>query len=203
MMHLWNYDHNSGTSNWLQAICDGDTHAFQEKPAIAFHEGFAEYAKDDILHQVFGLQKVQPLNRRAYRNSAGQALASLAVVEGSDDGVINALHLLTTPDIYTRTFGTRTAAPVRDTTIAGTTATAGMTCPVSPNLTFWDVLKVFKPAPESGWKTAWQVGTPSYGVVRFFERASDVLRRFDTETKDLYLALIDTTSTVEPQSRCR
>ncbi len=201
MMHLWNWDHNSGTSNWLQAICDGDTHSFQEKPAIAFHEGFAEYAKDDILHEIFGTDKVEPLNRHSYRNGRDQALTSLAVVEGSDDGVINALHLLTTPNIYTRTFGTRASTTPAGTT-AGTTSTTGGTCPTPPNLTFWDVLRVFKPAPESGWKTAWQVGTASYGIVRFFERASDILRNFDTETKDVYLALIDPSSTVEPQSRC-
>ena len=202
VMHLWNYDHNTGTSNWLQAVCDGNTHSFQEKPAIAFHEGFAEYAMDDLLHEIWGLNRVEPFNRHSVRNRSGQALTNLKVVEGSDEGVTNALHTLTTPDIYTRTFGTRTSTTPRGSR-AGTTTTTGRNCPRSPNLDLWDVLKVFKPAPRSGWKTAWQVGRPSYGIVRFFKRAADVLPSFGSQAERLYLALIDPDSNVEPQSRCR
>ncbi len=204
-MHLWNYQHNHGTSNWLQAICDGSTHSYQEKPAIAFHEGFAEYAMEDMLHQLWQHDKVQPWNRKNFKNGDGQRLDSLATVEGSDDGVTNALHLLTTPDIYTRFFGTRTSAEPAATNgkEAGYKTPSGVVCPKSPNLTLWDVLKVFKPAPTSGWKNEWEVGNSAYGVVRFFERASDVLPRFDTETKDLYLKLVDPSSTAEPQDRCR
>ena len=139
VMHLWNYDHNTGTSNWLQAVCDGNTHSFQEKPAIAFHEGFAEYAMDDLLHEIWGLNRVEPFNRHSVRNRSGQALTNLKVVEGSDEGVTNALHTLTTPDIYTRTFGTRTSTTPRGSR-AGTTTTTGRNCPRSPNLDLWDVL---------------------------------------------------------------
>jgi hypothetical protein len=204
MMHLWNYDHNYGVSNWLQAVCDGNTHSFQEKPAIAFHGGFAEYAKDDLLHQVWGLSKMQPLNRRSLRNGRGQDLTSFAVVEGSDDGVTNGLHLLTTPSIYTRTFGTRTSRTPTGSTAGTLTASqqAGMSCPVSPNITFWDVLRVFKPAPEANWNTAWQVGNQSYGLGRFFERAEDILAQLDPDTKTMYLSLLDASATTEPQDRC-
>ena len=45
VMHLWNYQHNAGVSNWLGAVWgDSDTAGHQEQPNIAFHEGFAEYA---------------------------------------------------------------------------------------------------------------------------------------------------------------
>ena len=47
-MHLWNYDHNTGTINWVGALCsrrgnpiDLSTHAYQENPNVAFAEGFA------------------------------------------------------------------------------------------------------------------------------------------------------------------
>lgn len=204
IMHLWNYDHNYGTSNWLQAICDGSTHSFQEKPAIAFHEGFAEYAKDDLLHELWGLSKVQPLNRRSLRNSQGRDLTTLDQVEGSDDGVTNGLHLLTTPDIYGRVFGTRTS-----TTPTGQFAgylganQRKPNCPTSPDLALWDVLKVFKAVPNKGWKNDWEVGTPSYGLRRFFERAEDILDKLDEDTKSMFLSLLDAGASTEPQDRCR
>lgn len=204
IMHLWNYDHNYGTSNWLQAICDGSTHSFQEKPAIAFHEGFAEYAKDDMLHQIWGLSKVQPLDRKSLRNGNRQDLPTLQHVEGSDDGVTNALHLLTTPNIYGRYFGTRTSPTPSDPYAGqlGALQTAALSCPRSPDITLWDVLKVFKAAPQKGWKTAWQVGTASYGLLRFFERAEDILDGLDEDTKSMYLSLLDAGATTEPQDRC-
>ena len=57
VMHLWNYDHNYGTANWLAAVLcppDWDTHAQEEKRPIAFHEGFAEYAAYGLLHEMWG-----------------------------------------------------------------------------------------------------------------------------------------------------
>lgn len=66
-MHIWNYDHNHGASNWLGAVTwdlDFSTHSFQEKPAIAFHEGFAEYAKDELLHHIWKHPKREPRGRQ-------------------------------------------------------------------------------------------------------------------------------------------
>ena len=68
-MHLWNYDHNTGTINWLGAVCslrgpnpiDLDTHAFQENPNVAFAEGFSEWASNALLHELWGVRLEKPL----------------------------------------------------------------------------------------------------------------------------------------------
>lgn len=200
IMHLWNYDHNKGTSNWLKAICDGNTHSFQEDPAIAFHEGFAEYAKDDLLHKIWKWEKVEPFDRKYLNSNLG--LRNLTLVEGSDKGVTNALHVLTTPNIYRRYFGTNNSTTPEGNYAGTVSAIKSSGCPSSPNIDIWQVLKVFRASPSKGWDTDWQVGNKSYGIVRFFERASDILSGLGKKNKDLFLELIDPSSIVEPQDSC-
>lgn len=118
------------------------------------------------------------------------------MVECNEDGVLFALHLLTTPKIYTRTFGTESSGGSE----AGTISRPPMT-PKAPDVDFWDVLSLFKPNASAGWPTAWEAKQSS-GLLRFFDRASDILPDFDRETKEMYLALLDRGSTVQPQDRC-
>lgn len=206
-MHIWNYDHNSGSSRWLGAILwDLSTHSFQEREAIAFHEGFAEYAKDELLHHIWGLAKEQPRSRDGLISSdrvGGQTVAkmldSLSMVEHNEHGVLAALHLLTTPNIYKRVFGAKGSSPTNG-IYAGMVIRPG-SCPEAPTIDFWDVLSIFKPHPEAGWPTAWEA-KQTLGIFQFYERASDILPDFDDETRDMYVSLLDRQSTTEPQDRC-
>src|SRR4051812_39470512 len=57
VMHLWNYDHNHGTANWLAAVLcppDFNTHSQAERRPIAFHEGFAAFAASELLNELWG-----------------------------------------------------------------------------------------------------------------------------------------------------
>ncbi len=207
IMHLWNYQHNHGTSNWLQAICDGSTHSEQERPAIAFHEGFAEYAMEDLLHNLWGFQKLRPYSRFVMAGIFATKMGSPAILEGSDIGVTGALHLLTTSDIYSLTFGPASTSPIS----SGATSAyfpikrrvrRAARCPDEPNLDLWDVLTAFRASPNDGWDNDWEVGNKDYGVLRFFDRVSDIFPSFDQEAKDLCLELLDASSTVEPRDSC-
>jgi len=204
IMHLWNYDHDTGIilDNVIKSLCDGTTHSSQEKPNIAFLEGFAEYAKGDLLHVIWGREKIKLLNRRHLSTGNKRELMNLSDVEGSDVGVTNALHVLTTPKIYTKYFGTINGNDPPNNTV-GTVSIKNAGCPQSPTIGLWDVLKVFRAAPNNGWKTDWDVGKKSYGMVRFFKRASDILPQFSKEHMDLCLELIDPSSNVEPQDYCK
>lgn len=202
VMHLWNYQHNHGTTNWLFAVC-GSTVSDQEQPYVAFHEGFADYAMEDILHQIWGFPKILPENRRVMSVNYATTRGALDLLERNHRGVIGALHLLTAQNIYSLDFGTR------DEPFVGYTAQRlplqkGRKCPTPPNLIFWDVLKVFRADPDAGWPRDWEVGRASYGVFRFFQRASDILgTRFDADSLALYLSLLDATSTAQPRDRCQ
>ncbi|HEX5108741.1 MAG TPA: hypothetical protein VFV95_09855 [Vicinamibacterales bacterium] len=207
-MHLWNYDHNHGTANWFGAVfcpIDLNTHAQAERRPIAFHEGFAEYASWELLHELWGDEpdatrdKKLPYTRYALVHDLH--LDTVDEVEQSDIGVFRALCLLTGRAIYARRFGDKQTR-LDTNPYAEKVDIDGLNCPENPRLTIWDVLKVFQANPAQGYSTEWQVGSNDYGVRRFFERAADVLDRLDDPTKDLMLSLIDPNSREEPQSRC-
>lgn len=186
VMHLWNYQ-QTGVSNWLAAVCfDGNTHGFQEQPAIAFHEGFAEWAKNELMTRLWGRPRVRPTSRFGL---AQRDLNDVDTLERSDFGVLAGLHLLTTPDIHGHIFGTSASAPDgRPTaTATGPADLSGLSCPASPEIDLFDVLRVFLPHPAQGWPTYWQVGQKEFGLVEFYRRASDILPPFDNATKALYL----------------
>ena len=192
VMHLWDYDHNHGTSNWLNAVFGrGSTHNFQEQPYIAFHEGFAKYAQEDIFHEIWGWNKESVVSRSAVSIhpfiSRGQTLEDLSMVERSDIAVANGLHMLTAQDIYPS---------------SGGKLDLFTTCRSSPNVTFWDVLKVFEASPSDGFTTAWRVGKRRNGLLAFYDRAAGILDHFTEEDKDLYLDLIDPSGTGDVNDAC-
>lgn len=210
VMHLWNYDHNTGTSNWADAICwDFNTHGHQENPNIAFHEGFAQYAAEDLLHHIWGWEKRLPFNRR-HLHSRG--LIDFAMVERSDRGVIGGLHLLTYRGIkyghHHLRFGTATVAPdgaaftydfAKDSAGTGAIAQSTTWSSTPPaHLDLWDVLRAFRAHAASGWSTDWQVGRDDYGLRRFLDRCCDRYASFNPATRDRFVQLLDPSSTVEP-----
>lgn len=203
MMHIWNYDHNRGTTNWLAGFAnfrhgfDFTTANTQENPNIAFHEGFAEYCGWELRHVLWGAPKPVPVNRA--RLAQGLGLANFAMVERNWIGVMTGLRLLTARDPYVLTFGLASGTPGE---VRVGRRSRFLLCPLSPRLTFWDVLRVFQPNPDAGWPTAWQVGNRTFGLRRFFERASDIVPSFDALTRNSYIAILNPTSTVESRDRC-
>lgn len=208
LMHLWNYDHNHGTANWFGAVfCPPDlsTHSQAERRPIAFHEGFAEFASWELLHDLWGDEpgstRVKKLPYTRYALVHELHLDTIDELEQNDRGVFRALCLLAGRAIYARRFGDKnTRLPSNPE--PEKVSTALLDCPENPRVTIWDVLKVFQANPAAGYSTEWQVGNNDYGVRRFFERAADILPNLTESTKDLMLSLIDPNSTEEPQSRC-
>jgi hypothetical protein len=203
IMHLWNYDHNHGTANWLKAVCfDWNTHGHQEEPNIAFHEGFAQYAAEELLYHIWDRDKELPLNRKHLFDSG---LRTLDMVERNDRGVISGLHVLTARGKlgpYKFVFGTASRAPENAGSQVGTDTTRLSGCPDAPKLSFWDVLRAFKAHPGAGWDTEWQVGKDDYGLIRFYDRCCDIYDSFDRSTRDRMLDWLDPSKTDEPREAC-
>ena len=197
VMHLWNYQHNYGTTNWLRAVLgDGSTHGLQEEPNVAFHEGFAAWAQEELRHEIWGNGKPRPVTRW---HLGQRELASLSRLERNGAGVRWGLRLLTTPSIYRYVFGTRHSD--RYGTVVDRVAYPEG-CPSAPQVDFWDVLYVFKANPNRGWSRDWEVQDRDYGLRRFYRRARDILPRFRTGDYDLYLDLLDASQSREPRDRC-
>ncbi|HKP72639.1 MAG TPA: hypothetical protein VJT82_06860 [Pyrinomonadaceae bacterium] len=208
VMHLWNYDHNHGTANWFGAVfCppDFNTHSQAERPNIAFHEGFAEFASWELLYEIWGRseagstrKKILPYTRYSLLHE--YKLDTVDELEQSDDGVTNALRVLVMPQLYDYRFGHKDrqldTEPYPKQVVNHANA---LDCPHPVSFAnVWDVLRVFKAAPDKGYPTEWQVGGKDNGVRRFIERAGDILDNLDNNTKNLMLSLIDPNSREEP-----
>jgi hypothetical protein len=193
VMHIWNYQHNDGTSNWLGAVWgDSDTAGNQENPNIAFHEGFAEYAAWELMHVIWGLPKALPYARDWY-SRAGHT--SLDRVERNWHGVKSCLRMMTAENPSELEVGVAGDLMMFATPSGGTAD-----CPTGQLVSFFDLLRVF--LPGGGWDKEWQVGRNSYGVRRFFRRASDILENFSEGASQLMLDAIDPSGTVQLRDRC-
>ena len=203
IMHLWNYDHNKGTSNWLAGIAsfrhglDFFTDGKQENPNIAFHEGFAEFAGWELWRTLFKIKRVKPYTRYFFKRD--QKIATSAEAEQNWLAVMSGLLLLTDPNLYRYFFGPANG-PAGDIP-RPITGAAG--CPAPPAMRIWDVLKIFQANPRAGWKTDWQVGGRRNGLYKFYERTRDISPSLDRETVALLRDLLDPGKAREPQSRCK
>jgi hypothetical protein len=213
MMHIWNYDHNRGTTNWLKGVMsrrhgwdldtNGDlfTPGQQEWPNIAFHEAFAEFAAEELRHELFGEPKPLPFRRARIAQAMGLAGGTAPQVGRSVIATMSALRCLTTPDLHLYRFG----AGIDPSTPSEVERRTGRVRPVNPPwpaFTIFEILEIFLPGPAgSGFETAWQVGDRDFGIRQFLARAA-ALRpdRVTQPVRRLVLDLIDPTSTVEPTS---
>lgn len=208
VMHLWNYDHNHGTTNWLTAVTcppDLDTHSQSERINVAFHEGFAEFASWQLMWEMWGNESgatrddsAMRLPYTRYALTHDYRLDNVDEVEQSDNGVHRALNLLVMTDLYDHKFGTNDKRLDSDPN-PKLVRTEEHDCPHRTNYaTIWDVLKVFQANSGAGYSQEWEVGRRDYGVRRFIERAGDILPNLDEITTDLMLGLIDPNSEEQP-----
>lgn len=205
LMHVWNFQHNSGTTNWLAAVCDGSTHSPREEPNVAFHEGFAEYAAQALKAELWGAKRGRPFSRRYLYHDEGAGykatIRTLEELERWDRGVTSALWLLTAPGplgVYGYRLGDRHGASMGayadDTTVS---ERRPYDIPRRTSLDLWDVMRAFRGREDSRWSKDWQVGRGSYGLLRFLERLSDLNPDFTHAQHQLLLELLDPGSSVE------
>ncbi len=195
-MHMWNYDHNTGTINWLGAVCslrgnhpvDLSTHSFQENRNVAFAEGFSEWASNALLAELWGNRLNRPYNRRTVAEDL--RLTTLEMVERSDFAVESVLRLLHTGDPngwWGVLFGTRDTYPdhrldddgdgtIDHTDEVGVKPSLGgrVVPPGKHHLSVWDIMRAFRASPGTKWNTDLQVGNVDYGVMRFVDRVVDI-----------------------------
>lgn len=205
VMHIWNYQHSRGTANWPAAALSGmSTHNKRENPNIAFHEGFASWAADELLHHVLSYGTPErPYNKRWLAEE--HDILSLSGLESNADGVASGLRLLTYPEPYRLLLGTLAERPPGTDEHAGlrpTTAFRGFHCPTLNPLTVWDILLAFRANSEAG-VSQWNVSHDLNGLLSFIERLSDLYPdRFHDVAKQLYLRILNPRGSEEMSDSC-
>lgn len=197
--HMWNYDHNKGTTNWPVAACAGfSTHNHREFKNVAFHEGFAQYSAYELLHHIWKREKRMPYSR-LHLNNMSQPIMTLHSVEHDDDGVEHGLHLVTAVAPGKIHFGGGLGA-------IGTFAKydeTGWDCPYCHHLMdYWDVLTVFLPNPSMDVPEFWNVTKNKNGLIAFLERATKLIPAYTQDAHTAILELLDPSSMVEGHMVC-
>jgi hypothetical protein len=157
-------------------------------PSAAFAQGFALFASNALLHELWAIRLNTPLNRRAV--AVELALSTLDEIDGSEPGVENALRLLRCGERkgwWSHLFGTAQSYPDNRPDDGGDGEVDhpdevgvkfrldGRVLPAGPySLSLWDVLRTFRASPAKGWDTDLEVGNPDYSVLRFIDRAVDI-----------------------------
>jgi hypothetical protein len=157
-------------------------------PTAASAQGFALFASNALLHELWAIRLNTPLNRRAV--AVELALSTLDEIDGSEPGVENALRLLRCGERkgwWSHLFGTAQSYPDNRPDDGGDGEVDhpdevgvkfrldGRVLPAGPySLSLWDVLRTFRASPAKGWDTDLEVGNPDYSVLRFIDRAVDI-----------------------------
>src|SRR5262245_42456681 len=198
-MLLWHDFHTSGSRKLMGY------------PSAAFAHGFALFASNAMLHELWGVRLNRPLSRRAV--AVGLELSTLDETESSEPGVENALRVLRGGERkgwWSNLFGTAQAypdnrpdddgdgEPDHPDEVGVKYRLDGRVLPSGPYvLSLWDILHTFRASPATGWNTDLQVGHPDYGVLRFIDRAVDI-HELGADVRSMRRRCIDPLAIDEP-----
>lgn len=180
-MHVWDYDHNTGTSDWLSAWVTGGTHSFQEMPSIAFHEGFAQWAAFELRELIWGASHDHKVAGSLRASFLEDGLTTIGMVERNDVAVTRVLSALTHHDPF------------------GWMSNNSLQCPDS-RVEMAEVLRAFRAGP--GYPTNWPVGDDNVGLWDFLERANDLSASITSDTVAMLREMSDTTATSSMMDFC-
>jgi len=190
MAHVWAYDHCSGELGlaW-QLFADGSTHDDQEKPFVAFHEGFADHFAENMKEQILNLSQPKPFNRD-HLKSLG--LTNLTKLERRDTGWTHVFRALQLEDIHTYDFNATPGSSVRS---ADPSTYQGKFSQVRP-LTFKNTLTIFLADPGAGHPK--DINKDEMTIHAFLHRAADILKKFDSDRVDDWKDVLDPSKTTQP-----
>jgi hypothetical protein len=198
LMHLWAYQHSSGETGlaW-QLIIHGSTHnGRQSKTWTAFHEAFAEFAKNELYRQHFGkgatIYGGIAAERRPYTRSELKSLgvSNLSEVDNFEDGWMSVFNLLV-------------CGKVCELDMNGTDTFASPTLTASPlcrqaQLSFADILRVFQPQGTGEYHT--EISLSQMTLLDFLNRLSASMpEEFSSDRRDAYLAILNPAETAQPK----
>lgn len=191
--HIWAYNHSSGeiclTLGLLQT---GDTHGLVNDHCVAFHEGFAEYFKDEMMEALFGVTTQLPYSREGL--SYSYKLTNLSLVQRHDEGWRSVFHTLSKDDVHKYNFHEAYVSGGYDKYVTLNTVSR-LGC-ASPIIGFQKVLKVFNDHPDKGYSK--KLSKSDTTITAFLNRADAVLIKMTPEHCEMFANLVDPSKTGQP-----
>ena len=171
-----------------------NTQDARENTAVAFHAGFAEYAADAVLDELYGLTAPLAFDRDAPKaGEAGTALATLDDAEHNDGGWTNMLRLLGgTGTIQRWLIGSAADSKIDE----YTNIQMAFWTYSGPTLDFFDVLRSF----SSGGSFGSALDDSEMNVSDFLDRFASITTGFTSADAANFSDFFDPASAVEPRS---
>ncbi|MEE2785703.1 MAG: hypothetical protein VX589_00055 [Myxococcota bacterium] len=190
MAHIWAYQHSRGEVRLAaELLKDHSTHDFQEKPFVAFHEGFAKYIEETMATVLLGKARTLPFSKNGLRNISS-GLTSATKVQGNDYGWASIFHMLTMDNIIRYNFNTSS------TWVKPLNPIPAVSCPGSRKLSFKALLGAFKPRKSKGYKK--NIHTREMTFNGFYTRASKIYSSLNRNDEIKFRKLISTQNSKQP-----
>lgn len=195
LMHFWMYLHCTGeiriTFQWL--LHKGTHDQRQEKTFVAFHESFAEWAKNRLLEEVFGLTPSGTDNGKPFHREHLLSIGADSIDEIGhyEEAWTHFFNLLTVDNLHR--FNLNPASPV-DTHAEEITKSPLQRCG-SPSVSFTGFLKIFKNI--KGTKYENKIRESEMNIKDMLDRACTAVPELAGK-KDIYLQLLDPQETKQP-----
>jgi hypothetical protein len=180
-------------------------------PNAFFAFGFAAFAANALMHELWGSRLELPFNRRAVAKKL--ELSTLDEIENSEAGVKDALRFLRCErrhGWWSGLFGTALEYPddrpdsngdgVADypDEVGVKEGLGQLELPSGPDhLSLWDILRTFRADPAKDWPTDLEVGKDSDGILQFIDRAVDIHGLGD-DVRVMIKSCLDPLATDEP-----
>lgn len=202
LMHLWMYGHCTGEIRLsTQAAANSGTHdARQEKPFVAFQEGFAEWAKNRLLPIALGI--TTPIFTYGYEDSGVPLLRSKLNAIGSssldemshyEEAWNSVFNLLTVNDLHELDLNTNSDSNEVHAE-RNFVPPSALTC-ASPNIGFAGLLKMFLKDKDKGHRD--YIEENEMNVEYFISRACDMIDVLNN-LKETLKSLLNPANTEQP-----
>lgn len=193
LMHVWAYQHSTGEDGMaVELLQNGGTHGLVDESFVAFHEGFAEYAKDELLAGIYGLDPVLPFSREEHFDDG---LVTLSLLERHDDGWLSIFRTLTLPKIWDYDFLEGNSSPGSKYVVEDTSLLSQSTCE-SPEADLHDVLLSFESSSSAGHASV--IDDSEMNVADYLDRFEDIVSGFGETDEDRYKSYIDPADDTQP-----
>jgi hypothetical protein len=194
LMHVWAYQHSTGEDGLaVELLANGSTHGLVDESYVAFHEGFAEYAKDELLGALYGHDTGLPYSREKLGAGInGVPLQTIARLQRHDDGWRSVFRTLTLSPLNLYDFLDPYAGTLSSTYVVR--RDLARVCDGIPGLDFADILLAFESNAGRGLPD--DITTGEMTVEGFLERLAVTDTDMDDADADAFLELLKPGATV-------
>lgn len=191
LMHVWAFQHCTGEKSMAwQLLIHGSTHGnIQDQSFVAFHEGFAEWAKNRLIHIIFkwnNNEYITPYSRKFLRR---MDVKNMQMVDKSEYAWISLFNLLITPNLQFLDINSKSDFAEKLDVIA---LSKNQICS-SPSLAFEDILSVFCAHEAKGYKNI--LDKSEMNLNSFLKRTADIFDNMRESHIEVIKNLLDPSQT--------